>query len=117
MSGSTAETGGGDHAAGHVPSASRPLPLNSKKITVAMLKQLARGLEVPTTSGGDELRQLVEGKLGDMGHEPRNTQLSVVTRENGVTLTLQDADGIFLTVDPLPVEVRTEADPEEEEGD
>ena len=92
--------------------ASRPLPFNSK-ITGAMMKQLARGLEIPATGGGAELRLLVEGKLVELGREPRNIQLSVVTRENGVTLSLQDADGVFLTVDPIPVELRTESDHEE----
>ena len=46
----------------------RPLPLNSKRLTGVLLKQLARGLEIPSTSSGDELRTLIEGKLGDLGH-------------------------------------------------
>ena len=104
----------GGVTSGHVSTtASRPLPFNSKKITGAMMKQLARGLEIPATGGGAELRLLVEGKLVKLGREPRNIQLSVVTRENGVTLSLQDADSVFLTVDPIPVELRTESDHEE----
>lgn len=41
----------------------RPLPLNSKCLTLLMMKQIARGLEIPSTTSGDELRQLIEGKL------------------------------------------------------
>ena len=36
----------------------RPLPLNSKKVTIANLQLLARGLELPTAASADELRQL-----------------------------------------------------------
>ena len=83
----------------------RPLPLNSKKLTGALLKQLARGLDIPTGASGDELRQLIDGKLGDMGHDPRNTQALLQEAENGVSVSLQDVDGVFLTVEPLNVEL------------
>ena len=43
--------------------AARPLPLNSKRLTAALLRQLAGGLELPVTASPDELRQLIEGKL------------------------------------------------------
>ena len=33
----------------------RPLPLNSKRLTRVLLKQLARGLEIPSSSSGNEL--------------------------------------------------------------
>ena len=79
----------------------RPLPLNSKRLTGVLLKQLARGLEIPTGSSGDELRQLIEGKLGDLGHDPRNTQAVLQEAETGVNISLQDADGIVLTVSPI----------------
>ena len=65
----------GGVTSGHVSTtASRPLPFNSKKITGAMMKQLARGLEIPATGGGAGLRLLVEGKLVELGREPRNIQ-------------------------------------------
>ena len=55
----------------HTVGAGRPLSLNSNKLTGALLKQLATGLEIPTGASGDELRQLIDRKLVDMGHDPR----------------------------------------------
>ena len=86
----------------------RPLPLNSKRV---LLKWLARGLDIPVTSSGDELRTLIEGKLGDMGHDPRNTQAVLHEAETGVNISLQDADGIFLTVKPIIVDHGKPDDP------
>lgn len=79
----------------------RETALNSKRLTGALLKQLARGLDLPSSTSGDELRQLVEGKVGDFGHEPSHTRVLIQPVEDGVKLRLQDADGVFLTVDPL----------------
>ena len=78
----------------------RPLPLNSRKLTGVLLRQLARGLEIPTTSSRDELRTLIEGKLGDIGHDPQNTQAVLQEAETGANISLQDVDGVFLTVKP-----------------
>ena len=47
-----------------------PIPLNSKRLTAAHLKRLVRALDVPTTAAGDEIRQMVEGKLSEAGREP-----------------------------------------------
>ena len=41
----------------------RVLPLNSKRLTSAHLKQVAEKLELPTTGSADQIRQLIEGKL------------------------------------------------------
>ena len=41
-----------DVGLGLAPGSGRPLPLNSKKLTGILLKQLARGLEIPTGSSG-----------------------------------------------------------------
>ena len=68
------EAARGRHKMGAGLGSGRPLPLNSKRLTGVLLKQLARGLDIPATSSGDELRTLIKGKLGDMGHDPRNTQ-------------------------------------------
>ena len=77
------------------------MPLNSKKLTGLLLKQLARGLEIAPGSSGDELRQLIEGRLETKGRDPRNVQVLVEEVEIGMELSLQDSDGIFLTVSPL----------------
>ena len=95
----------------------RPLPLNSKKLTGVLLKQLARGLEIPTSSSGDDLRTLIEGKLGEMGHDPRNTQAVLQEAETGINISLQDAEGVFLTVKPITVELGGLDDPPGETAD
>ena len=82
------------------PQLSRPLPLNSKRLTGAVLRQIARGLGVPGTASADEVRQVVEGKLGELGRDPRNTQVCWVEVEDGLKVTLKDADGVFLEVEP-----------------
>uniref|UniRef100_A0A1X7UB45 Uncharacterized protein n=1 Tax=Amphimedon queenslandica TaxID=400682 RepID=A0A1X7UB45_AMPQE len=80
-----------------VASTNRPVLLNLKRI---LLRQLARGLQIKSAMGTSisELRQLVEGKIGDFGHE---RQMLITKVKNGVQICLRDADGIFLTVDPL----------------
>ena len=82
----------------------RPLPLNSKRLTGALLKRLARGLEIPSTASGDELRTLIEGRLGDLGRDPRNTQVVLQDAQTGVNISLQDVEGVFLTVEPIVVD-------------
>jgi len=75
----------------------KALPLNSKCLTTAQLQRIARGLEVHTTARGDELHQMVEGKLTEMGKEPRNVQVII---SGAKRLSLRDDNGIFLEVDP-----------------
>ena len=48
-------------------------PLNSKKIVVNQLRKLAAMLELPSEGISATLRQVIEGKLLELGHEPRNT--------------------------------------------
>ena len=88
---------------GRVAKAGRPMPLNSKKLTGILLRQLARGLQIESTAGTSvaELCQLVEGQVEDLGHEPRHMQVVHTEVEHGVQVCLRDADGTFLTVEPL----------------
>jgi len=76
-------------------------------------------LDIPTGASGDELQQLIDEKLGDMGHDPWNTQALLQEAENGVSVSLQDMDGVFLTVEPIDVELPgphdTPEDPAEED--
>ena len=94
------EAEGGGAGRPREPFKGRPLPLNSKKLTATLLRQLARGLEVPATGSSDEIRQLIEGKLGGMGHEPRNVQVLVQDSRHGTRIGLQDVEGIFLDLVP-----------------
>ena len=40
----------------------RVVPLNSRRLTAAYLKQVAETLELPTSGAADQLRQLIKGK-------------------------------------------------------
>ncbi len=75
-----------------------------KKLTVALLKQLAGDLEVPATASSDEIRQLIEGKLSELGHDSRNVQVLVQDTGSGTHLGLQDGHRVFLEVEPVSTE-------------
>ena len=66
------------------------LPLNSRRLTVPLLRQLAEGLGVPTTASQDNLRSMIEGRLMEADRDPLRTQ--VVLREvgQGTHISLQD---------------------------
>ena len=55
----------------------RPLPLNSKRLTAAHVQQLARTLGLPTTASPDDIRQMIDGKLAEIGRETPNVQVVV----------------------------------------
>ena len=68
-------------------------PLNSKKIVVNQLRTLAAMLELPSEGTAATLRQVIEGKLLELGHEPRNTQIIVASADS--KLYLVDESGII----------------------
>ena len=71
------------------------LPLNSKRLTACNLKCIARALDVPTTSSAAEVRTLLDGKLTELGKEPRNTQVKL--HESGMIELLEEG-GVFLQI-------------------
>ena len=77
------------------------LPLNSRRLTVPLLRQLAEGLGVPTTASQDDLRSMIEGRLMEADCDPLRTQ--VVLREvgQGTHISLQDESGVFQEIEPL----------------
>ena len=46
-----------------------------------------------------------------MGHGPRNMQAVLHEAETGVNINLQDADGVFLMVKPIVVDLGKPDDP------
>ena len=80
------------------------------------LKRIAQALELPTTSSSDEIRTLVDGKLTELGREPRNTQVQV--QASGM-IELVDAEGVFLQIEeelpPLPLS-SVESDGDSQDG-
>ena len=75
-------------------SRSRVLPLNSRRLTAALLRKIAHAMTLPTAVPAEQLRQLIDGKLIAMGKEPMNVQV-VVTGAAG-TPALQDEGGVFV---------------------
>jgi len=53
------------------------LPLNSKKLVISQLWRLATSLEISTEGSVSTLRQVIDGKFIEFGHEPRNIQVAV----------------------------------------
>ena len=89
-------------------------PLNSKRIKLAQLRQLAQALELPVTASGANLQIMVEERLRELERVPENVQLVIEEIPGGSeNLQLQDERGIFLeTTSPKcskassPVEVQ-----------
>lgn len=80
----------------------RHLPLNSKRLTAAHLKQIAHSLSLPTTGAADQLRQVIEGKLATDGYETANIQ--VVLEEDKFVetkLSLLSMDGTIVESEPV----------------
>ena len=88
------------HAAGSGTGIGRTVPLNSRRLTAALLKQLASGLGVPTTGTAEDIRALVSGKLEESGKDPMNVQIFLREGESGVEMNLRDAGGMFLHIKP-----------------
>ena len=58
-------------------------PLNSKRIVADQIFELATLLDLPSGASGTETRQLIEGRLLELGHEPRNVQVIVQLDDEG----------------------------------
>jgi len=54
------------------------VPLNSTRVTADQLRGLGAELGVPTLSSADNLRDMIEAKLCEMDHEPRNVQVALL---------------------------------------
>ena len=48
----------------------RPLPLNSHKLTLPLLRQLTAELEVPRQTASGDMRSLIEAVISEGGSEP-----------------------------------------------
>ena len=72
--------------------------LNSKRLSATHLRRLATAMELPTEAVGDEVRQMIEGRLIAQGREPHNVQV-VLGATPTEAFCLQDAEGTFLNVE------------------
>ena len=72
-------------------------PLNSRRISLAQLRQLAQALGLPVTASSADLQVMVEEKLRELERDPKNVQLVVNEISDGLqSLELQDENGTFL---------------------
>ena len=79
-----------------VPAAARPLPLNSKCLMSVYVQMIARAMELPTKGSVAETRQMIKGKLSDIGREPTNVQVVIEEDEGGAEfVSLMDVSGVF----------------------
>ena len=76
------------------------MPLNSRRLTAPLLRQLAGGLGVPTTAPQGDLLTMIEAKLTDSGRDPLRTQVLLHDVEGGVCIGLRDESGVFHEVPP-----------------
>ena len=77
------------------------MSMNPKCLTEAYLSRIAEKLELPMKGSTKETRQIIEGKLTDMGKEPHNVQIEVEMREKDAEfIVLRDFDGVFLEIEP-----------------
>ena len=90
-----AGAGDSDLAARRGP-AVQTLPLNSRRLTAALLRQLAGGLGVPTTAPQGDLLMMIESKLTEGDHDPLHTQLLLCDVTRGVCISLRDESRVFL---------------------
>ena len=86
-----------DAGTGEVKPSVQTLPLNSRRLTAARLRQLARGMNLPTTASTEDLKLIIDGKVTELGHEPRNVQVQL----HPDRLELLDFEGPFLNVSTL----------------
>ena len=79
---------------------SKVLPLNSRRLSTAVLRKIAHAMGLPVSVTGNELRQLIEGKLIATGREPKSVQVLIGMSESGEeSLGLQDEAGVFVEVE------------------
>ena len=78
----------------------RTMPLNSRRLTAPLLRQLAGGLGVPTTASRGDLYPMIEGKLTEAGRDPLRTQVVLREVDRGIHLSLQDETGVFSEFEP-----------------
>ena len=85
-----------------VSASEKPFPMNSKRLTGPYLRCIAKAMELPTSGATDETRVMIDGKLAEMGCDPRDVQVIVRTDTHGqATVCLRDTGGVFVDAGTL----------------
>ena len=74
--------------------------LNSAQLIAGQLRSLGGALGLPTSGSVDDLHLIIEGKITDLGRDPRNIQVALSKDKDDRSFTLSDHEGVFLTVNP-----------------
>ena len=74
------------------------IPLNSRKLTVTHLKQIAKAMELPTVGSADELRQQIEVKLTSQEGCEVNTVQVIVQEKFQIETQLFSCDSMCAVV-------------------
>ena len=82
------------------PTRGHGFPLNSRKLTGAIVGRIAANLGLPTGGSLKDTRQMIEGALTDSGREPRNVEVYVTESEEGIVIRLEDDGGVFMELLP-----------------
>lgn len=84
----------------------KTFPLNSRRLTASVIGRIARELGLQIAASLEDTRQVVDGKLEEIGKQSQNVRVELRESERGVAITLRDEEGVVL-----------ECQPEEESGD
>ena len=71
------------------------MPLNSRRVTRSQLRAVAEELELLTSATGEDLAQVVSGKLTEEGKDSKSVQVELSDNQ----LQLADAGGVFRSDD------------------
>ena len=84
------------------------MPLNSRRVTGPILWSVAAMLGLPTHASAEELRQMINGRLEQVGRKPRDVLVAVgwgtVEAEEPGHVWLHDGEGPFLDGELLPAD-------------
>ena len=78
----------------------KTFPLNSGRLTGAVIRRVAKELGLTVSASVEDMRQIVSGKIESEGREPRNVIVEVTESETGTMVALRDDEGIFLECHP-----------------
>ena len=65
-----------------------PVLLNSRKLTISVLKAITRALYLPSKGTKEETVLMIEGNFAEYGQEPQNVQVNIVAREGSSKVVL-----------------------------
>ena len=76
-------------------------PLNSRNLKAVWIQRIAQSLELPTAASTSEIRQMIEGKLGDLQYEATNIQVVIQGKADESIIFLIDDSGIIKSIEPI----------------